>query len=158
VPHPLAFARALTGEGGSDQAARSSYVDFFRTEGSEDQMLADDAQGLRNLYLASGLPPDDVDAYLEVFSDRAALRGGLNWYRAVDLTLVADLNPITVPTLFIWSTDDPALGRHGAEATAEYVDGPYRFEVLEGVSHWIAEEAPEQLARLVIEHLAGPDA
>jgi len=31
----------------------------------------------------------------------------------------------------------PALGRVAAEATAEYVAGSYRFEVLDGVSHWV---------------------
>ena len=51
------------------------------------------------------------------------------------------------------SQNDVALGRDGAEATAQYVKGPYRFEVLEGVSHWIPEEAPEQLNELLLEHL-----
>lgn len=30
----------------------------------------------------------------------------------------------------------------------------YRFVVLEGVSHWIPDERPEELARLVLERLA----
>ena len=47
-----------------------------------------------------------------------------------------------------------ALGRVAAEATAELVSGPYRFEVLEGVSHWIPELAPEALGALILEHLA----
>jgi pimeloyl-ACP methyl ester carboxylesterase len=45
------------------------------------------------------------------------------------------------------------LGRDAAEATAAHVEGPYRFEVLEGVSHWIAEEAPDTLNTLLLEHL-----
>jgi pimeloyl-ACP methyl ester carboxylesterase len=32
------------------------------------------------------------------------------------------------------------------------VAGPYTYEVLEGVSHWIPEEAPEQLAALLARH------
>ena len=35
-----------------------------------------------------------------------------------------------------------------------WVDGPYRFEVLEGVSHWIPEEAADRLNALLVEHLA----
>jgi pimeloyl-ACP methyl ester carboxylesterase len=63
------------------------------------------------------------------------------------------MGPITTPTLYVWSTDDPALGREAAEATASCVDGPYRFEVLDGVSHWIPEEAPEALNALLLDHL-----
>ena len=43
-----------------------------------------------------------------------------------------------------------------AEATENFVDAPYRFEVLEGVSHWIPELASEDVNRLLIEHLAQP--
>ena len=153
VPHPMAFSRALRGEDGSDQAQRSSYMDLFRTEGFEDQMLADDAQVLRNVYAASGMAEGDAQRYLDVLTQPGALRAALNWYRAMDVASVSGLGPITVPTLFVWSTNDTALGREGAERTAEHVDGPYRFEVLEGVSHWIAEEAPDRLNELLLTHL-----
>ena len=52
TPHPAAFTTSI-GEGG-EQAERSSYMLFFRQDGSEDLMLADNATGLRNLYGASG--------------------------------------------------------------------------------------------------------
>jgi hypothetical protein len=34
------------------------------------------------------------------------------------------------------------------------VQAPYRFEILQGVSHWIPEEAPDQLSTWLLEHLA----
>ena len=68
--------------------------------------------------------------------------------------LVHDVGAITVPTLYVWSDDDIALGRTAAEATVQWVSGPYRFEVLAGVSHWIPETAPAELNRLLLEHLA----
>jgi pimeloyl-ACP methyl ester carboxylesterase len=58
-----------------------------------------------------------------------------------------------VPTLYVWSTNDVALGRAAAELTERYVTGPYRFEVLDGVSHWIPEEAPDVAAKLLLEHI-----
>ncbi len=58
------------------------------------------------------------------------------------------------PTLYVWSTGDKAIGRTAAEATAEWVEGPYRFEVLEHVSHWIPEMAPDELSALLLQHLA----
>jgi pimeloyl-ACP methyl ester carboxylesterase len=154
VPHPFAFGRALSGEGGSDQGARSGYMEFFRSEGAADAFLADDAAGLRNLYAMSGLEGADVEPYVEVLTQPGAMQAALNWYVAADVSAVEGLGPITMPTLFVWSTEDPALGREGAEWTAEYVEGPYRFEVLEGVSHWIPEEAPDRLNELLLQHLA----
>jgi pimeloyl-ACP methyl ester carboxylesterase len=61
---------------------------------------------------------------------------------------------VTVPTLYVWSDEDIALGRAAAQATEQWVSGPYRFEVLRGVSHWIPETAPADLNRLLLEHLA----
>jgi pimeloyl-ACP methyl ester carboxylesterase len=64
------------------------------------------------------------------------------------------LKPVTVPTLYVWSTGDTAIGRTAAEATGACVVGPYTFEVLEGVSHWIPETAPARLSELLLHHLA----
>ena len=45
------------------------------------------------------------------------------------------------------------MGREAAEATGQHVKGPYHFEVLEGVSHWIPEEAADRLNQLLLDHL-----
>ncbi len=152
TPHPAAFRRAVE-EG--DQRDRSSYVAFFRSPEAEAFFLDNDAAGLRGLYTASGLPSDAVAEYTRVLTQPGAMTGALNWYRAADLGLVEGLAPITTPTLYVWSTYDPALGRDAAEGTAAHVNGPYRFEVLDEVSHWIPEEAPDALNALLLEHFTG---
>ena len=130
-------------------------MEFFRTDGSEDVMLADDAGLLKLVYLGGGLTEDEAAPYLAAMSTPEALRSALNWYRAADLTLIEGLGPIVSPTLYIWSTDDVALGREAAEATGRFVEGPYRFEVLDGVDHWVGEHAPDSVNSLLLEHLAG---
>lgn len=152
VPHPLAYAAALASPK-TDQADRSSYFPSFREEGSEHAMLANDATGLRFVYQASGLTEEESGPYLAALSTPEALGAALNWYRAAGGHLIQDLQPVTVPMLHVWSTEDPALGREGAEATGDHVEGPYRFEVLEGVDHWIPEHAAERLNELLLEHL-----
>ena len=152
TPHPAAFRRSIQ-EG--EQRDRSRYILFFRTPEAEPFFLADDATGLRGVYAASGLADDAVDEYVRVLTQPGAMTGALNWYRAADVGLVEGLGPITTPTLYVWSTHDPALGQDAAEATAQHVGGPYRFEVLENVSHWIPEEAPDRLNALLLGHLAG---
>jgi pimeloyl-ACP methyl ester carboxylesterase len=150
TPHPVPFRAAM--HSGGDQRERSSYMEWFRSEGAEAGWLADDAALLTAAY--ADHPPDAREEYRRVFTadGGAALTGGLNWYRANGFD--APVGPITVPTLYVWSTDDVALGREAAEGTAAEVSGPYRFEVLDGVSHWIPEVAPDALNALLVEHLA----
>src|SRR5262245_57307317 len=151
TPHPLAFRRALD-DAKTDQSQRSGYMAVFRTEGAgEDMWLGRGVTGLRELYAAAGLTPEEAEPCVEAFSERAALTAFLNWYRAGD---PADPNGprVGVPTLYVWSTGDPALGREAAEWTRDYVSGRYRFEILDGVDHWIPEHAP-QLVPLLLEHL-----
>ena len=53
----------------------------------------------------------------------------------------------------MWSDQDPALGRRAAVGTADWMRGPYQFEILEGGTHWIPEDRPIDFAELVIKHL-----
>jgi pimeloyl-ACP methyl ester carboxylesterase len=51
--------------------------------------------------------------------------------------------------------DGPAvLSRPGA-LTARFVTGPWRYERLDGVGHWMQLEAPDAVSSLLIDHLAG---
>ena len=153
VPHPLAYSTALASKD-TDQEARSSYFPAFREEGAEHGMLANDKAFLRMVFLATGFTEEDAAPYVDALGTPEALGAALNWYRAAGGHLIADLGPVTAPTLHVWSTEDPALGREGAEATGQYVEGPYRFEVFEGVDHWIPEHAPDRLNAVLLEHLA----
>lgn len=158
TPHPAAFGAALR-DGTGDQAQRSSYMQFFATpEEPEKALLRDGGQGLRDLFAASGLAEGSgselVDDYVSTLLEAGAMTGALNWYRAAAGSGIGMAGAVSVPTLYVWSTNDVALGRGAAEATAEHVEGPYRFEVLEGVSHWVPEQAPDELNRLLLEHLA----
>ena len=56
--------------------------------------------------------------------------------------------------MYVWSTEDVAFTRAAAEGTRDWVTGPYRFEVLEGISHWVPEQAADRLSELILEHLA----
>ena len=129
---------------------------FRRPDEPERLLLGEDSSGsgLEALCTASGLGTANTRQYLAVLTQPGRLTAALNWYRAMDGEELADLPPVKVPTLYVWSTGDAALGRSAAEASGDFVAGAYRFVVLEGVSHWIPEAAPKELARLLIEHLA----
>lgn len=155
VPHPLAMAEAMTSPSG-DQLARSSYINLFRAPAVPERLLlADEGAGLRALFANTGFHHREaMERYVSALLEPGALAAALNWYRAIDLSVVVGLQPVVAPTLFVWSTDDPAIGREAAAACEKHVTGPYRFEVLEGVSHWVPEDAPDELNRLLLEHLS----
>jgi pimeloyl-ACP methyl ester carboxylesterase len=148
TPHGAAFRDALRGD--PDQQARSAYFGVFRAPAPEAERRLLDEGGLRAMF--AGLPEARIDAYVERVSDPGALTAALNWYRA--MRRPTQSGPITTPTLYVWSTGDAFIGEAAARGVAQYVEGPYRFEVLDGISHWISEEAPERLAALLLDQLA----
>jgi pimeloyl-ACP methyl ester carboxylesterase len=154
TPHPAALRRAYRGDLGGDQAERSGYMAFFRQPDSQDRMLENDAAVFRLLFAGSGMPEGREQPYLEALGTPQALGAALNWYRAASVADAEGLGAITTPTLYVWSTEDVALGTEAAEATAECVEGPYHFAVIEGVSHWIAEQAPDRLNQLLLDHIS----
>lgn len=169
VPHPAAFAdayRTSKDGGGGDQHARSGYMrDIVRRPRGEmeEMFLANDRQVMRMLFY--GLPEASVAEYLEIVGTPEGMRGCLDWYRAGALPrepgapngLSSDFPDIAVPTLFVWSDQDPAIGPAGAHATADHVTGPYRFVALEGIGHWIPETAAQRFNEELLAHLAAHD-
>ncbi|MEW2382959.1 alpha/beta hydrolase [Micromonospora sp. NPDC047707] len=153
VPHPAAMAHALTAD--PQQQARSAYMLLFRQAGAaEKALLALNATGLRRMLSGVGAA-DRVAAYAEPMLAPGALTGALNWYRAMSRDDLAAVGPVRVPTTYVWSDRDAAIGRTAAEACAAHVTGDYRFAELAGVSHWIPDEAPAPLAEAILARIRG---
>ena len=120
TPHPTPFAKSIA-EG--EQREKSSYMLTFRDPSAEELFLDNDGEALRGLYEGERAARRGRGRRVRArVPDRAALTGGLNWYRANDFR--ADIGPITVPTMYVWSTDDIALGREAAEATGRVLRRP----------------------------------
>ena len=94
-----------------------------------------------------------TNRHIAVIRNEAAMSGALAWYRARG-THHKPVGAITVPTLYIWGDADDTVGRAAAEGTGEYVTAPYRFEILPGGGHFTADQFPERVNALVLEHLA----
>jgi pimeloyl-ACP methyl ester carboxylesterase len=152
VPHPRAFLRALIS---SNQAARSWYMAAFQLPWLPELALSRrGGRTLRDALVRTGLDPSSAARYAIHATDRAAIRGALNFYRAIPLDLRERIGRIDVPTLFIWSDGDRFISRTAANLCGRYVSGPYHFELFQGSSHWLPQEAPEQVAALLVEHFA----
>jgi pimeloyl-ACP methyl ester carboxylesterase len=151
TPHSAAFLEAMRGD--PRQPVMSAYIGIFRQPGqvAEDALLGEGARKLRAIY-GGKVAPAAIEENIARLSEPGALTATLNWYRALDAKRLGA--PVATPTLYIWGSEDQAFGAVAANATGRNVTGPYQFAPLEGASHWLPEEAPETVARLLLGHLA----
>jgi pimeloyl-ACP methyl ester carboxylesterase len=150
-PHPNAFNRALSMPDG-DQAHRSRHHKAFLEPDAADVVLADDCKWLRDRWAANGMPPQAMTKHLSVLGDKDAMEAALAWYRARG-AIRGPLGPIRVPTLFIWGDADDTVGRVAAEGTGDFLAAPYRFVVLPGGGHFVADQMPDRVSELMLEHV-----
>jgi pimeloyl-ACP methyl ester carboxylesterase len=148
VGHPMA-SRPPTLE----TRQKAWYQLYFLFPEAEELLLRDDAALLRE-WLAD---PADGDQYIADLTRPGALTAGLNYYRANvgpprELRR-RDLPPVAAPTLGLWSDGDDYLAESAMERSGEWVTGPWRYERVEGATHWLQLDRPETVNRLLLEHL-----
>jgi pimeloyl-ACP methyl ester carboxylesterase len=152
-PHPAAFRRAFR-EDTDNQQYRSRHHKTLHDPGTAARLLEDGARRLRRQLRESRVPEAACEEYLSVLGEPAALEAALAWYRAAGTLASMEVGTISVPTLYIWGDADQSVGRSAAEWTAEHVTGLYRFEVIPGIGHFITDQIPAAVTRLLLSHLA----
>lgn len=149
VPHPLCFRAALRHP---RQMLRSWYAAFFQVPILPEQLLAaNNGAAVRRMFAGLDLPPEVLDTYARQAAEPGAAAAMLNWYRALrrtglDLPVLSRV--IEAPTLVIWGEDDVALDLICLEGTERYVRD-LAIHQLPGVSHWVQQDAPEAVNRLL---------
>lgn len=152
TPH-LAALRWAVRHG--DQGRRSWYVLVFQLPVLPERLMA---RALRRRGLErAGVPAHEARRYAARLGRARALRGPLNWYRAIlrgPGPGSSGQGPVRVPTTYVWGSRDPFLGRAAAERTARHVEADYRFVELDA-GHWLPEREPERVAAAVVERVTG---
>lgn len=149
VPPLMAYARSVVT---SRQFLASWYFAALQLPWLPERLLGDQRR-FAGILQRTGQSRERAERDARRLADPAALAAAIGWYRAVPTQRSAVDPPVTVPTLFVWSDGDTAITRQATELAHTHVTGPYRYAELRGVSHWIPEEAPDQLAALLLEHL-----
>jgi len=157
VPHPVLMQRELRHW---PQLKKSWYVFFFQVPGLPEWALGRRKMG--DLFRRTAARPENfTEADLEIFSrnaaDPAARRAMVNYYRALmrgGSRRQAGLGypVIDVPTLLIWGEDDMALTKATTYGTDAHVTD-LTIHYLPGVSHWVQQDAPEEVNAIVREWL-----
>jgi len=153
LPHPVPMARALRTP---RQMLRSWYALFFQIPGLPERLLAARncraiGDAFRNMAIDKSRFPDEVlRVYRENAAQPGALTAMLNYYRALvrggggERQRRLGYPPIETPTLMIWGEEDSALGKETTYGTEAYVPN-LTLRYLPRVSHWVQQEAPEQV-------------
>jgi pimeloyl-ACP methyl ester carboxylesterase len=148
VGHPNARDRSLEGR------QRAWYQLWFQFEGVAEEVLTRDDWKLFRDW-SKGAP--DLERYLVDLSRPGALVAGLNWYRA-NTQPARELQsrpfpPVAAPTLGLWSSGDEYLTEASVRDSGAHVTGGWRYERIEGASHWLQLDAAERVNELLLDFL-----
>jgi pimeloyl-ACP methyl ester carboxylesterase len=150
-PHPAAFARAL--ESDSEQAKRSGHHKAFQDVTAVTDIRANDMARFRKAFALQGVTAETAQAYVGTLEPPGALEAAMAWYRASGGARLAETPPVLQKTLYVWGDADRTVGRMAAEATGEFVQGPYRFEIVPGGGHFLTDQFPDAISALLRSHL-----
>ncbi|HVU00351.1 MAG TPA: alpha/beta hydrolase [Polyangiaceae bacterium] len=157
TPHPDALKEKLS-DASSCQHRDSAYFDTFTQPDAATLFLAGDAGVLRAAF--PGVAAEDVDVYVKALGTPDAMNAALNWYRANIQNrnfTTPDVGSVTIPVTYVFGDADAYFCLDTAQATANFVSGPYRFVQLAGVSHWVPEAAPDAVSTAILDRIRGTD-
>ena len=147
VPHLDAFGDAIVND--ERQEEKSYYIDIFRMKFIPELYFKFlNYRNLKNIWSSSS--ELQIQKYMNVFGQRKAITGALNWYRAIEFD--RKIGDIYVPTLMIYGLNDAAIAEKGVDETEKYIKAPYTLKKL-NVSHWIMQESFEEVSVFILDHL-----
>ena len=137
---------------------KSWYRILILSEGiAEDVVQRNDWYLMRTLLAGGG---EEFDSYKANLSEPGALTAGFNWYRAnLPLDRLIPSGPgmqfpnVAAPTMGVYGADDLYVSEAAMANSKSKVTGPWRYERLEGVGHFIPLDAPDQLNKLLLDFL-----
>jgi pimeloyl-ACP methyl ester carboxylesterase len=151
VGHPAAQREPTV-----EEREKAWYMLLFQFEGVAEELLRrDDWQLFREWTRGNG----DLERHVLDLARPGALTAALNWYRA-NVQPAREIGPrrefpaVAAPTLGIWSSGDDYLTERPMLHSEQHVTGPWRYERIEGASHWLQLDAAERVNQLLLEFLA----
>lgn len=166
APHPAIYQREMLGN--LDQFKKAWYVFFFQLplipemylkENNFEKMVASfRAAAVKDN--RGAFTDEDIEHYRRAFAEPEALPSMLAYYRTSFRAMVKNMlmgekpeTPvIQTPTQVIWGMQDTALGPGNLDGLDEHV-AHLRVDRVEDSGHWVQEEKPDEVNRLMAEFL-----
>lgn len=104
-----------------------------------------------------GCRNSDIQLYLSILQQPRALTAAFNYYRASFRQLKPDgkkekRKKILAPTLLIWGGNDAALDKELTYNMNALFDNLFHLHYIPSCSHWVNEEQPEIVNKLLLHH------
>jgi epoxide hydrolase 4 len=154
VPHPKVAEREIRLW---RQLRKSWYIFFFQLPWLPEWLMgAKGARGIKGAFYnmavdKSRFGRDVLQTYANAALRPGALKSMINFYRALlrtpDFRNIGTGN-IATPTLMIWGEEDSALNINCTKGTEQWVPD-LTLHRLPGVSHWVQQEAPDQVNQML---------
>lgn len=145
-----------------DQLRRSRYMFYFQLLGLAERRLRGDGliRWMRSWATRQeAFSDEDLDRYADAVEVAGGLRGPLNYYRAAFRRLPEALRrippPVAAPTLVLWGGADKILGLPLTRKLAPCCSSSLRVEIIPGAGHFLQQEAPGEVNRLLGDFFAG---
>ncbi|HEY2736344.1 MAG TPA: alpha/beta hydrolase [Polyangiales bacterium] len=162
-PHPMCLLRGLLDP---RQAMRLWYMFFFQLPWLPEKFLgANHAARIGRAFATSAIdearfPRAAAKLYQDNAAQPGALTAMLNYYRAMPLAFLkldrSRLQKIETKTLLLWGEEDDVLLKSLTLGTERYVDD-LTVKLIANASHWVQEEAPDQVNQMIRAWLTGSD-
>jgi pimeloyl-ACP methyl ester carboxylesterase len=141
-----------------DQLRRSWYFFFFDLPDLPETVVRADNWRFFRHFLRDAHPahtPEDIERYVEAWSQPGAATGMINYYRSSVRTPLKraeeQIRTISAPTLVIWGERDRYLRAELAEPEHDDVPNLDRVVRLPDASHWVHHDEPERVNQLLID-------
>lgn len=158
APPPWTFTRELRT---FKQLRKSWYIFFFQLPWLPEYALGyNHAEAIaRALHSSavqkSAFPPDVLMRYRIAISKPGVLTAALNYYRNIfsqAISMSGNLAMVSAPTLLIWGEQDIALDIAMTYGLEKWVPN-IRIERIPDSGHWVQQEKPELVNKLMMEFL-----
>lgn len=170
-PHPVPLLQAFWSMR-FQQLQKSWYVFFFQTPKVPEEILSrNNCQVLQRMLLGSFnnkkvLDEEDIQLYIEAWSQQGALAASINYYRAnwnpanilsmpedYQVGLIQRFPKIKCRTLVIWGEKDIALEKSLTVGLEEYIENTCQIKYFPNLGHWIHNEEPDAVNSIILSFL-----
>lgn len=153
IPHITTFFEGLLYD--PEQIKRSAYMDRLRRPWLPEFIFLSRNQHYMKRMM-NRLAPEQLAEYQAILSEPGAFTATLNWYRALDpadyLSKYQSGRRVTIPTLFIWGTNDGIISASVVEDQVDMFDASFK-ELALPVGHNPVQQSPEAVFEAVLGHL-----
>jgi len=168
VPHGPSVLNAFMSS--YDQQHRSWYMFFFHHPFSDPAVAHNDFQFIERLWRdwSPGwkYPPEEMAALKATFRAPGVLQAALGYYRATlnpanqdpalaDVQMQIAMSPVAVPALIFYGAQDGCMGVELLDGMEALFPRGLRKVVIQGAGHFVHQEKPDEVNRILIEFLKG---